>query len=123
MNRQRILIAVTLALAPLLAMRPTYADARGDFKACFAAWDAKQWNKVLETCGRAIESRRLSDEDLVAALTTLCGAYNELGQPDDALRECTRAVDVDSSHPSAYSDRGNAYIGKGEYEHAVIDYN
>jgi lipoprotein NlpI len=112
-----------LFLAALLLARPAYADARSDFKSCFAAWNAKQWDKVLETCDRAIKSNQLSKEDVVAALTTRCGAYNELGQHDDALRDCSRAIELDFTHPSAFSNRGNAYAGKGDYKQAVTDYD
>lgn len=45
----------------------------------------------------------------------------ELGKFDQAIAECTKAIELDPKFARAYCDRGFAYLSKGEYDKAISD--
>ena len=56
----------------------------------------------------------------------LCCDYVEMRKYDDAIKECTKQINgeikVDADEIS-YTNRGIAYAGKGQYDHAIADYD
>lgn len=72
--------------------------------------------------------------DAVAALALLkspadaeefeakCYAERRLEKYDDALLDCTKAIELDSKYAWAYYNRGSVNEGKKRYEQAVADY-
>jgi lipoprotein NlpI len=98
------------------------ADAKADLRACDSAMENEAWEKVLQHCGRAIRSNRLSDKDLAVALTRRCGANGELRRPDDAIRDCDEALSLDPDSAAAYNNRGIARSDKGFHDFAIEDY-
>ena len=50
-------------------------------------------------------------------------AYNQRGQWDEAIADCTKALGLDPKLVTAYSNRGFAYWGKEEYDKAIEDYD
>jgi len=48
--------------------------------------------------------------------------YNNLGQYENAIRECTMAIELDPKYASAYNNRGASCAALGLHEQAEKDY-
>ena len=51
---------------------------------------------------------------------------NELcnqGRYDEAIEECTKAIQLDPTFTTAYNFRGDTYFYLGQYEYAIKDYS
>jgi tetratricopeptide (TPR) repeat protein len=42
---------------------------------------------------------------------------------DGAIREFSKAIELDPNYADAYTNRGIAYAGKSDYDRAIADYN
>jgi tetratricopeptide (TPR) repeat protein len=49
--------------------------------------------------------------------------YYGKGEYDLAIKDYTRAINLNKNYGRAYGNRGNAYSAKGEYDLAIEDYN
>jgi tetratricopeptide (TPR) repeat protein len=56
-----------------------------------------------------------------AALSNLCAGYMLLGQPDDSLEYCDRAIAVNDRNWRAYNNRALVYMELERYEEAEAD--
>src|SRR5262249_28037764 len=52
-----------------------------------------------------------------------CDILNALQRWDDAIRDCTRAIQQYAQFDAASNGRGFAYAGKGNYAGAIQDYD
>lgn len=57
-----------------------------------------------------------------AALNALCVALSSAGKPDEAVRECDRAISRSRHGWQAYNSRGTAHYLAGRYSQALVDY-
>ena len=51
----------------------------------------------------------------------LGAAYGDKGRNDQAISNCTRAIELDPNYADAYYNRGVAYSGKGNYDQTISD--
>lgn len=56
------------------------------------------------------------------ALNALCGALTQVGELDEAIATCSRAIKLNPQHWSAVNNRGTAHYVSGSYEEALADY-
>ena len=102
-------IEVELALDDLTA--GTSMNNRGEYK------------KGLTRLTRAIDSGRLSKENLAIAHNNRANALDELGRPKEALADYDRAVGLDPTFLQAHYNRGIAHYRAGAYEKSIVDFN
>ena len=50
-----------------------------------------------------------------------CAAHNRIKNYARAIEDCTEAISIEKTNAKAYSDRGNAYYGTGDVDHAMAD--
>lgn len=50
-------------------------------------------------------------------------AYRKLGRYRDAIREYSRALELNPDNVKTYNNRGYSYAKDGEYDRAIADYN
>jgi tetratricopeptide (TPR) repeat protein len=50
-------------------------------------------------------------------------AYANRGMIDDAITECSKAIEINPRYAKAYNNRGIAYYYKGQYDRAIQDYS
>lgn len=62
----------------------------------------------------------------VCCAADLCYEYIKMKRYDDAIRECTKQINSETEVDDvgiAYANRGIAHAGKGQYDHAIADYD
>lgn len=64
-----------------------------------------------------------SVENLVAAYNNRGNAYDDSNQPDLAIKDYERAMELDPQGARAYFNRGATYYNKGEYGRAIQDFD
>lgn len=64
---------------------------------------------------------RVIDPKDAAGYTLRCGVYGSQNQPEKALLDCNKAIEIDGSFSPAYFTRGFLFLTIGEYSNAVSD--
>jgi tetratricopeptide (TPR) repeat protein len=88
-----------------------------------AAYRKALENKALEN--KALENKALGNETSAggrgagAALTSLAGCLCELGELDEAMEACERALSLDANYAPAHTNLGNILDARGRFEDAV----
>lgn len=82
--------------------------------------DRKAWQDAIEPLGRVIDGAGRLD---VAAqfLVKRAECYIELGDPDNAIADCNRALDFEEDI-EAHIQRGRAYLKKSDKQMADADF-
>jgi lipoprotein NlpI len=79
--------------------------------------------KAVKSCTYAIDSGRLSTEDLFHVLLSRGTAYYLLRLYDHAIQDYTRAAQLNGAYEYVFSSRGLAYEMEGNFERAIQDYD
>lgn len=86
---------------------------------------AKEGNygQAIERFTKAIESGKLSREDLAYAYCGRGGARGWLSENDLAIADFKRAIEIVPDHKIPYISRGEFWLERGDYDRAMADYN
>src|SRR5262245_17684739 len=76
-------------------------------------------DEAIAACTRAIDSGRYSGRQLAVLLTNRCAEWPEKQEHDKAIEDCSQAIRLDPTSAEAFSNRGHAYYGKGQYDRAI----
>lgn len=112
-----VAICVGWAVLPLAAQ----ADAIGDNNICYSKFATGDYKSAVDYCTRAIESRELTDPDLIAALINRGVAYKSMGEYRSAIADYSRALGIVPKDALLYQNRANAYRAMGDYDAALND--
>jgi lipoprotein NlpI len=111
-----LLAALLLPALSVAGERPGRA-----FAQCVAAREEPM--TVVAACGAAIRLEA-GDRGRVAVAYLVRGlGHNALGEPDEALADMTRAIELAPSFAPAYAARGELLAHRREYEKALADLN
>ena len=97
-----------------------------DIRPCFECGEKYRPYVLSDRALCAIcKKERKESERKKAAHTYYAEGYIccEAGEYDEAIRNYTKAIEIESEFANAYSARGSAYSRKGEYDRAITDYN
>src|SRR5262245_1747211 len=75
----------------------------------------------IVACTRLIERGGADDETLASAYLYRCDAYGFKGNHDQALADCSRAIELNGTEPRAFALRSRAHAAKRQYDLAVQD--
>ncbi|KAI3649546.1 hypothetical protein MP228_005178 [Amoeboaphelidium protococcarum] len=78
----------------------------------------KKYSEAIEQYGKAIEL----DASNPVYYSNRAAAYSQLGQHENAIKDCECAIAIDEKFVKAYSRMGLAYYSLGKYEDAVKAY-
>ncbi|KAI3630740.1 hypothetical protein MIR68_012175 [Amoeboaphelidium protococcarum] len=78
----------------------------------------KKYAEAIEQYGKAIEL----DASNPVYYSNRAAAYSQLGQHENAIKDCECAIAIDEKFVKAYSRLGLAYYSLGKYEDAVKAY-
>ena len=107
-------VPLPITLFTFTTISPIMAEIQDD--------EADNSNAIREYT-KAIESGKLSHEDLIISLNNRGLLWTDKGKYTFAIADFTRALELDSRDADMYNNRGLAWFRKGEYEQALSDYN
>ena len=117
MKRVAFLGLLIVSLAPAAA----HADAIDDNTLCYEQFRTGNDRAAVNYCTKAIESKQLATEDLVAALINRGVAFRNLGQPKRSVVDYTEALKYAPNDAMIYANRANALRDIGEFDRALAD--
>jgi tetratricopeptide (TPR) repeat protein len=88
----------------------------------FTQQELELLNKIIELCG---EVNIAGDAISKSASSVSCAATSGSGgglSLNKAIDDYTQAIRLDPDNAAAYSNRGNAYYGKGDYQRTRADW-
>ncbi len=115
---------------------PAWADATGEasrsgsaveistpiskklLRAGVAAFQAEEYHLAIKQFTEAIAA-----EPGFAAYSNRCLAQIHLGSYEQAIADCTTALQLNPKEPESFLNRGLAYYRTGEFSSAIADYN
>lgn len=103
--------------------QPVFADALSDVERGHQATRQGDYRAALILLSRAIKSGALDDGNLAVAYNNRCAVFNVLLRLDQALGDCTRAVQLQPEFARAYVNRGMSLRRFGRFAPAIVDYS
>jgi tetratricopeptide (TPR) repeat protein len=104
-----------LVLALCAGATDLHADGDDELVSCARQGEAGSYRKSIEHCTRAISAGDLSSEDLALAYVNRAISYRRLRLFDEAIRDCEKALGMESDYIDAHIACANAYGGKGDF--------
>ena len=115
MSGKLTLLAFVLALAGYASGAEAFSQ-----KVMNTCGSAEDLDAAIKACTQLIDGKE-SRSTKVAAYFNRAWAYRTKGQPDLAIADDTRAIELDPKAYRAFADRGAAYHDKDEYDLAIAD--
>lgn len=121
MGHLKLVVILAAIVAFNFAAYPSLADSPADILAGNEAAQRGDWNKAISHFTKAIESGSLSKPNLAVAYNNRGSAWDDKGHLDNALKDYTKAIEIDPSYHEAYFNRSQAYEKKGAMAKALGD--
>lgn len=113
------LLAALLLLA--LAVPALAASPAAEILAGNRAAEKGDLDKAIKLFSTAIDSGKLSKENLAIAHNNRGSAYDDKGNTDKALKDYSKAIEFNPSYDAAYYNRSYALERKGQISDAYRD--
>ena len=86
--------------------------------------DCKQADadKAIAACSRIITKGAVSGTQLAVAYANRGGANRKKAEPDKAIADYTKAIEIDPKFVFAYNERGVVHRNKGEFDRSIADF-
>lgn len=114
------IVALFIVLANIIFTSAALADREKDFENCKYRGPAPSAKVAVAACTRIINSGKESSERLSLAYTHRC--EHDIGTTDQAIADCSRAIQLNPRNARAYYLRGNNYASKELLDRALADY-
>lgn len=126
MKPRHMIIALALSLCALasLAVGPAWAagsNPPGDILAGNEAAEKGDLDRAIKLFTQAIESKKLSKENLAIAYNNRGSAYDDKGNVDQAIKDFSKAIETAPEYDAAYYNRSYAMERKGKMAQALKD--
>ena len=95
------------------------ADGESELTTCSRLGDRKEDKAAIDHCTRAIESGELSNKALAIAYTDRSMVYRRLRQFDDAVADCSKAIELKDDYVDAQIACGSAYGSTGDFKSSI----
>jgi lipoprotein NlpI len=99
-----------------------WAQSNDDLKKCYENGPTNA-DLALRYCTAALQSGKLSQEDLANAFINRGNAYDTKGDHDRAIQDYDQAIGVNPKDGDAFMNRGSAYGNKGDRDRAIQDFD
>ncbi len=117
----RLFVIVVLATTALVS--PAWAESWKDKSNHWRQCQNGNPDEKISGCTAVIQSGHESLANVAEALSNRCWAYYLKRENDQAIADCSQAINLHPNFVIAYGRRGAAYMGKGQYDRAIEDYN
>lgn len=124
MRRALVVIAALCVAGTALAnTAEPLDDPTVDPAPCFAAASAPEdAGRIIELCGRLIDSRKTARDDRIKALIARAAAFTRKSEIDRAIADDDDALRLDPKLADVLNARGELWLGKGEHRKALADF-
>jgi lipoprotein NlpI len=124
MNRTgRLFARVVLSAIGALATHEANAETADDAVVCSGPHSTVAADDRIAACTRVIDSGQWRVEALGWAYLNRCLARYDKQAWDEALSDCSKAIEIDPKDANAFYGRGNAWRAKGHNDRAIADYD
>jgi lipoprotein NlpI len=124
MNRTgRLFARVVLSAIGALATHEANAETADDAVVCSGPHSTVAADDRIAACTRVIDSGQWRVEALGWAYLNRCLARYDKQAWDEALSDCSKAIEINPKDARAFYGRGNAWRAKGHNDRAIADYN
>lgn len=117
-----LLCAVGPAIGALATPRAG-AEATDDAAICSGLRSTVAADDRIAACTRVIDSSHWPAGALRWAYLNRCLAQSDKRAWDEALSDCSKAIELDPKYAHAFADRGAVWRGKGDNDRAINDYS
>ena len=124
MNRTgRLFARVVLSAIGALATHGASAQTADDAVVCNGPHSTVAADDRIAACTRVIDSGQWRVEALGWAYLNRCLAQYDKRAWDEALSDCSKAIEIDPKVAQAFIKRGFVWQAKGENDKAIADYD
>jgi tetratricopeptide (TPR) repeat protein len=103
---------------PSIPVGPTFAD---DQRVCNSS--RSKPDDGIAACTRQIASGRWTGHNLAISYYNRGIFWYDKDEPDKAIEDYNKAIELSPNYASAFNNRGNAWAAKGDLDRAIADYN
>jgi tetratricopeptide (TPR) repeat protein len=122
MNRTgRLFARVVLSAIGALATHEANAETADDAVVCSGPHSTVAADDRIAACTRVIDSGQWRVEALGWAYLNRCLARYDKQAWDEALSDCSKAIEINPKDARAFYGRGNAWRAKGHNDRAIAD--
>jgi tetratricopeptide (TPR) repeat protein len=114
-------LALAFSLVLILAAPVSAAAPATDILAGNQAAEAGNLDQAIKLFSKAIDSKKLSKENLAIAYNNRGSAYDDKGNIEQAVRDYTKAIEINPEYDAAYYNRSFAQERKGRLPQALAD--
>ena len=124
MNRTgRLFARVVLSAIGALATHEANAETADDAVVCNGPHSTVAADDRIAACTRVIDSGQWRVEALGWAYLNRCLARYDKQAWDEALSDCSKAIEIDPKDANAFYGRGGAWLANGDNDRAITDYD
>ena len=124
MNRTGwLFLRVALSAIGALAAHGANPQTTDDAAICRGPRSTVAADDRIAACTRVINSGQWRDEALGRAYLDRCLAQYDKRAWDEALSDCSKAIELDPTVAQAFIKRGFVWLAKGEDDKAIADYD
>ncbi|GAM20110.1 hypothetical protein SAMD00019534_032850 [Acytostelium subglobosum LB1] len=87
------------------------------------AFKSKNYTKAHQLFTQALQVDPTFDQMNAQLYNNRAAASFQLGKRNDAITDCTKAIELDPNYTKAYIKRGQCYMKEEQYEEAMRDYD
>src|SRR3974377_324798 len=116
-------VAATLIAVGVLPPGLAAGQTKQQLDWCVNRHHIYSWDQQIAGCRAAINSSRLSRQNLAICYSNRAAAYGRKGEDDHDIADATQAIRLYPKLSEAYINRGSGYLGKGDLDRAFTEYN
>ena len=115
----RFLVRAPALATFLMLSGPAFAADQADLDRCKFVGELTKADAGISACDRIVSDSKVSTQDRANALSSRCGWWWAKKDSDRALTDCNEAIGIDRNLTAAYLNRGNVYLSKSDFDHAL----
>jgi tetratricopeptide (TPR) repeat protein len=120
--RTAALLGAAVVAAATPAAAQMFSRGNGLVNESAYALDRENWRQGAALAREALRSGELMPQNVPAAYNNLCIGLTGLGQFDEAMEACNKAIELRPRQWSFYNNRGNIYFYRSEFDRALAEY-
>ena len=119
--KKLLFVAGSMAVLMFCVTSPGWGEGLDDAGAGLAASRRGDLDEAVRLYTKAIDSGKLSDENIVVIYTNRGNVFLRKGDYKRAIKDYSKAIKLNSYYVRAYNNRSWAWVNRGKYDQALAD--